>query len=287
MQHGRLNWDNLKVFLAVARTGALVRAGKQLSLDQTTVSRRLKKLEATIGTALFFDDGPNKRLTHTGRTILKHAEEAEGSVFSALAAGQRASDRPSGNAVVSAPSNVIRHMLIGRLDVLKKYAPEVCVHLNAEHEIADLSRMEADIAIRLRRPENGDYAMRKIGEIQYSVYRKTNKSPVHDWVGLCGELANIPEVEWIEEQAGGNPPLMRTNDPSIMLDAIETGLVTGILPVVIGEKKASLERLANAPMVDRDVWLVTRMDMKSSARIIAVNQWIIDCFSTYKQSLNF
>ena len=287
MHHGRLNWDNLKVFLAVARTGALVRAGKQLSLDQTTVSRRLKKLEATIGATLFVDDGPNKRLTHAGRNILKHVEKVEGSVFSALAAGQSACDRPSGNAVISAPGNIVRHMLINRLHELLRYSPDVCVHLNVEHDIADLSRMEADIAIRLKRPKNGDYAIRKIGEIQYSVYRKTSKSPTHDWIGFSGDLANIPEVKWIEEQVGGSAPVMRTNDPSIMLDAIETGLAAGILPVVIGEKKASLERVGNAPIVDRDIWLVTRMDTRDTPRIIAVNEWIMDCFRSYKQSLTF
>ena len=287
MQDRLLNWDNLKVFLAIAKTGALVRAGRQLSLDQTTVSRRLKKLEETIGTPLFVDDGPNKRLTPVGRKMLEHVEKAEGSVFSALAAARGACDRPTGNAVISAPSAIIRHMLINRLHMLKKFSPDVCIHLNVEHNFADLSRMEADIAIRLKRPVNGDYAMRKIGAIQYSVYRKTKKSPTHDWIGFCGHLANIPEVKWIEEQVGGMPPLMRTNDPSIVLDAIETGLATGILPVVIGEKKATLERVENAPIVDRDIWLVTRMDMKDTPRIIAVNDWIIDCFQAYKQSLGF
>lgn len=272
-----MDWDNLKVFLAVARAGSIASAAKDLHLDQSTVSRRLRRLEVDFGTKLFKTDGGQRTLTSFGQSTLEHAERAEASVYDAVADAKVAQHKPSGIATISASSSLVRHALICGLSDLKDSYEGIQIQFDVSHEVVDLSRMRADIAIRLQQPKTGDYAQQKIGEIEYSVYRSKFARSTEDWIGFSGHLSAISDVISLESVLPKRAPLLRTNDPGISLEAIRTGLVAGALPSFVARLFEDVERVENAPIVRRDVWLVTRMDMKDVPHIAAAKAWVRKC----------
>ncbi len=279
-----MDWDNLKVFLAVARAGSVAEAAEYLHLDQSTVSRRLRRLEEDIGAKLFKTEGGNKTLTQFGISALAHAQRAEAAIYDSLADAKLSQSVPNGKVIISASSNIIRHALIPRIKYLRDEHANLEVQFDVSHDLADLSRMAADIAIRLQRPKTRDYAQQKIGKLSYSVYQSTHVQGAVDWIGFSGRLADISEVKSVETALPKKAPLLRTNDPSLSLEAIRTGLVFGILPSFVAAKFDDITPIDQAQIIQRDVWLVTRMDMKDVPEIVATKDWLRKCISEIADS---
>ncbi len=277
--YAAMDWDNFKVFLAVARTRSIAGAARELRMDQSTVSRRLHRLEHELDSQLFSGEGAQKVLTPFGLKTLEHAERVEASIYDTLADAKSAKEVPNGTATISASSSIIRHALIPRIEDLSAKHKNVRVQFDVSHEIADLSRMDADLAIRLQEPKAGDYAQQKIGKLAFSVYQSAHVERVEDWIGFRGRLAAIAEVQEIENALPQRPALIRTNDPGMSLDAVRTGLVVGVLPSFVAACFDDLKPIKNAPSVQRDVWLVTRMDMKDLPHIVAAKAWVRSCMS--------
>ncbi len=272
-----MNWDNVKVFLAVERAGSIAGAGNALSIDESTVARRLKSLEEALEARLFYTLNGNRKLSAFGEQILHSAQEMEAAKFNIEAASRNAREKPSGTISISASTMVARHILMPRVGDFRCNYPDMILELSASNDIADLTRLEADIAIRMVRPREGDYTIRKIGKIEYGVYEHRDHRGSRQWIGFAGPLAEISHVKDVSENLG-KPPCITTNEPSLMLEAVLTGKVAAILPRFVGDKMNELVRVETMPSKQRGCWFVFRSDMNTAPNIRIAMEWIKRCF---------
>lgn len=267
-----MNWDDARLFIEIARAGSLAAASRALGIDQTTVGRRLRRFERDIGGPLFSTSRGERQLTALGERVAERARALEVSMaaLKALAADDKTS--PEGVVRVSASSMVMRHMLLPRVGILRARHPKIRLELSASDEIADLARLECDIAVRLTQPADGDYLVKRIGDIVFRAYERVTGSAT-DFAGLTGRLRALPESKWLD--AIQPQPFIRVNDADLLLHAVKSGAVKAFIPTIAADD--SLRPVPDTPGFRRDVWLVSRSDMAGSAPIRAVKTWIETC----------
>ncbi len=246
-----MNWDDLKIFLAVAEHGSLSGAARALQISQPTVGRRLRALEEKVAARLFDRLPDGFLLTAQGTALLPHAEEmaraAEG------VERQRASlaDAAPGEVRISVAEETAL-FLSERLDRLRATAPNIVVELAVSHVPRNLSRREADLLIRFCIPDYGGLIGRKLGVMGYAVYGShsylngRNDNDLfegHNWASWDEEHQDMPGAQWLHDRLGGRSPEFRTNDAMAMAVAVRHGMGLGVLPCFVGDTDPSLRRL--------------------------------------------
>ena len=209
------NWDDLRVFLALAREGTLTTAARSLGVSHPTVSRRVAVLERQIGARLF-ERLPDRFVpTSAGEELLADTEAMEKAAHSIHRRSAGLSDTVSGTVRLSAgeamAAFIARHLAELR-DRLKQIEFEVA----ASHTLANLSRREADLLIREQVPELGDIVARKLGRVAYAIYaardfpvgRPARVDPMatladHPWLGFDDDHGYMPGQQWLLERLGG------------------------------------------------------------------------------------
>jgi len=219
--HGRLqNWDDLRFFLAVARNSALARAARELGVEVSTVHRRIASLESALNVELFQRHSTGHRLTDQGKELFELAEKANGEVLSF----ERAANRDTGYQIItiSATDDLITFLA----PVLADYGdvkPQIRVRLLASEGIVNLTKREADIAIRFAQTSHKELVVKELCPLAFALYAapkyiekngelKTLKLlSKHCFVGAEGELANAPALKWLIERISPYQVVCTTN----------------------------------------------------------------------------
>jgi len=165
-----MNWNDLRYFIALAKSGSLSAAARLLKTEHTTVSRRVAVLEADLGVRLFERNARHYRLTPEGEQIADLALRLEDQAIDIqrVASGRRTG--VGGMVRISAPPALASHFLAERLNALLASFAELEIELIAANDLISLARGEADIAIRMRRPEDDAIVTRKVGEVAFGLY---------------------------------------------------------------------------------------------------------------------
>ena len=274
-----MNWDDVRIFVTVAREGNLAGAGRALGLDQTTIGRRLRRLQADIGGALFLATDSERRLTTLGERLLQHARSMEVSVASLLATAADDVAIPEGIVRVSTGGIFARYYLLPELESLRAEFPRIQLEYIVSDELADLERLECDIAVRMTRQVTGDYLVKRIGDIEFKAFARDAASADVDFAGLTGNLRALPEAKWLDNEAPA--PFLRVNDAELLLHAVRSGAVKAYLPA-IAAVASDFRPVAGAPAFKREIYLLSRPDMAASSPIQAVKSWIERCVSVRK-----
>lgn len=281
------NWNDLRYLLAVKRGATIAAAAKLLSVDDTTVSRRLATLQVASGATLFSRQPDGKlRLTASGEAIARCAETMERQVDlvnESLGAGH---GRYAGSVRLTAVPIVANRLLAPAAGKLLDRHPALQLELIPESRDLSLSRREADLAIRLARPSTGgsDVKARRIGMLAYSVYaarsRALKAAAALPWTTYDNSLAHLPQARWMAKAADGNGDGvcgLRVHDAETAMEAVLAGLGKTLLPTVIGEREPRLRRLetdARSPLPSREIWLLAHADQIDLGRIKAVIAWL-------------
>ncbi len=279
-----MNWDDLRHVLAIARTGTLSAAARRLAVNQTTAARRLAAIEADLGIRLF--DRIDRRLvvTPTGQAVVAHAEKMEGEaqLLERAVAGRDAA--LSGVVRVTSLEFVMATFLIPRLGEFRRAYGDIALELIGDNTNLDLARREADIALRLARPREGQARTRRLADIGYAVYGRRGDLAGRadpalgdlDWVGYDETLSHIPEAVWCRRTVRDFRPVLRCNSVQAMVEAVKAGVGVGILPCYRGDAAADLTRLTGAaPVVRRELWLLVHGDLLKVMRVRAVVDWLV------------
>ncbi|MEO0604294.1 MAG: LysR family transcriptional regulator [Myxococcota bacterium] len=149
-------WDDLTVFLAVIRGGSASRAASALGVGVSTVTRRLDRLEASVRRPLFVRTPDGVRPTDAGLALLPHAEHAERAVLEGLAAVSSIDERPAGRVVVALPTDMVQLIVLPVLSEFTDRFPNLELQFDQGTGLADLTRLEADIAVRVVAPGEGE-----------------------------------------------------------------------------------------------------------------------------------
>ena len=163
-------WDDLRVFLAVHQLGSHKRAGRHLGVAPTTIGRRLAALESALGARLFLRTPERVLATPAGLKLVPHAQRMEAEAVEAERTLLAADSRLEGSLRVTATDGFLHYVLLPALDELRREHPGLCVDLRADTRLLDLSRREADVAVRLVRPKEPALVARRLGEMRFSLF---------------------------------------------------------------------------------------------------------------------
>lgn len=277
----KLDWNDLRYFLAVTTAGSLSGAARALGVEHTTVARRIEAMEAVLGVRLFDRFARGWALTEDGRGLLPQAQRVELEIHGLL---RQASGTGAGNGTVrvSAPPAIAAHWIAPRLAALRSQLKGIEMELGAESAHADLSRREADIAIRFRRPQSPDLAVRALATIQYYLCAAPGyiaSRPDNEWefIGYDESLAETPQQEWLEAFAAGRRFVLKSNDLATIASATRTGVGAAALPEYLAEglRVSGI----NCP-VQRQLWMVIHDDVRKSPRVRRVADLLAELLST-------
>ncbi len=281
-----LDWNDLRYLLAVARGGTLAGAAKALGVDDSTVSRRVARLEARIEARLFERAGDGRlRPTPAGAAAVERAERMELEVEGLRDSVTGADTVCAGTVRLTSVPLLVNRLLVPALPGLLDRHPALHLELVADPSDLSLRRREADMALRLARPRSGGRSVlaRRIGTLGYEVYaaRSLSAAAAADlpWVTYDEAFAHLPQARWIaaDLECGGTAARFVVNDGEALLEAVAAGLGKSLLPSIVAQRDPRLARLAATdgnPVLERELWLLVHRELRGLARIEAVSDWL-------------
>lgn len=195
------NWDDMRVFLAVARAGGLTGAARALKMDPSTVARRIVRLEDALGAAVFVKSPQGYALTDVGERLRLRAQDAEQHLAGAFDEGQGASDRLSGQIRIGAPDGAANFLLPQVVAQIQKDNPDLDVQILALPRVVNLSRREADMAIAVSPPAAGRLTVQKITDYQLHLAKRADGPEITTLSDLRGQriVGYIPDMIFDKE----------------------------------------------------------------------------------------
>ena len=272
-----MNWDDLRYFVALARAGSLSAAARNLKTEHTTVARRVAALEASLAVKLFERAAKGYRLTAQGEEFAELAYRIEGGVFGIERLADASDAGIAGVVRVSAPPAIASYYLTEKLALLRQAYPGIIVELIGDSRAANLSRREADIAVRLFQPEDGAMVGRRIGAFAHGLYgAKPYLAATSDgdrqYLGYDDSLEHVPQQQWVLSLAAPRALAFRSNELACLHQAIVAGVGLGALPRFIGDADERLQRvpMRNEAEATREIWLLVHSDLRRSPRVRVV-----------------
>jgi len=277
-----MEWDLLRTFEAVARLGSLTAASKALGVSQSTVSRHLARLEESAASPLLLRESP-LRLTERGASLLATVQPM---VDAALGARSALEDTPElhGEVTLTTVGEMVRWELTPRLPEFYRAFPHLRLRILADNRISSLAAGEADVALRLVRPERGELIARKVGTESYAFFAASSLElhPEVPWMGLAGSLAGIPEQRHAERAFATRPPRLLVEDIESLGLAVEAGLGVALLPRglaarlddVVEVPPRQIGARSSDPLPSRDIWMIVHRSKQHVPRVRALMKWL-------------
>jgi len=286
-----MNWDDIKLFLEVARSERLSIAAKRLTIDASTLSRRLHKLEESLATKLFERTVEGHVLTHDGTQLLQYARRME------LDAGQAFDDIKenkslnSGRVRIGVTEAFGSFFITPNLIPLKKEFPNIQIELIHFSRDVKISRNEADIAIAVEKPKSTSTIITKLCDYQLQLYghesyleateNKIEFSQLanYEWVSYVDNLLFTEQLSYLKEISDklcvDIAPSFQSTSITSQYRAIKSGLGIGILPCFLAEQDASLVKLCIDDLkLVRSLYLVTHPESKRLSQVNTVWEYL-------------
>jgi DNA-binding transcriptional LysR family regulator len=278
-----LDWGHLRFFLAMARTGSLSRAAKRLGVDRNTVARRVAALEAALGLALFERGPQGWTRTAGGDELADLAGRVEEDVL-ALARHADARDRAlTGSVRLTTAAHLATHLLAPAVPLLRQRHPGLVLEIAADQRNFDLTRREADLAVRMGRPRDSGLVTRRLCELAYGLYAAQGSAPAErreadfaqdPFLGFDESLASAPQERWLARVGPDRQVVFRTNSTASLQAAARRGVGVALLPRYIGDADPMLRRVEAPDPPAYEVWLLVHGDLRRTPRVRAVIEWL-------------
>jgi DNA-binding transcriptional LysR family regulator len=289
------NWDDARIFLAIARAGTLSGAAEALEMGIATVSRRLDRLEQSLSVPLFSRHQNGYRLTDDGEAMLERAEALE---HAGLAFGETAKRQGSvaGLVRLATSDNLATHFILPSLPKLLEKHPDLRIEVLSGIQSLNLHRRDADLAIRMVKPDAGNLTLKRIGTVGFGVYG--SETYLDEWggqafsvslnnaqfVGWSESNQHLPAAKWLNRTLRGRPCRVEANTLVGQVAAVTAGLGLGVLPHFMA-RQGGLKCVQHDIDADQTLWLVMHSDLAGSRRVRAVADHLITLFEQAKQQL--
>jgi DNA-binding transcriptional LysR family regulator len=285
-------WDDVRLFLALFRKGSLGAAGESLGLDASTLSRRLATLEAGVGARLFERTREGLVATQAAERLVAAAEDMEAGHLRFAHEASSLERVPEGVVRLSATPGIADDFIVPLLPRLLRRHAGLRIELDASVQVVDLTRREADLALRTIRPQSGDLVMTRAlttrWEAMASPALAKKLGRLGDWsearwIAWGEDLAAIPPARWLAHHVPKVQPVLRTSAMAAQLAAVEAGLGVALLPDAYRQVRrmvpvAFAPRLAGsaAAFPREETWLVGHRALRQVPRIAAVWDFILE-----------
>ncbi len=276
------DWNDLRYVLAIARARGLARAAEELAVNSSTVFRRLNALERQLGVKLFERLPGGYLPTEAGERLLGAAEriEAEAIALDRELAGR--DTRLSGQLRVTASETLAFRVLTEEIAGFRARHPGIVVELGVDNRQLDLSRREADVALRATRPGQGDLFGRKLADLAWALYGSAGyldrSGPPPTQGALAGhavigwQVGGVPlkAAAWLAAAVPESAVVYRTNSLINQMVAARAGLGLAVLPCYLADPEPALRRvLPPLPELTTELWMITHKALKGTARVRA------------------
>ena len=285
-----MDWDDLKVFMAVAREGSVRAAAQVLRVNNTTVSRRVRGFEERLGARLFDRTPGGYAITAVGEQVLASAQRVEEEVqgVERLVLGHDA--RLSGDIKFTAPDSALLRLLMPDLVAFMDLYPDVTLEIDMSLETVNLSAREADVALRATRRPPEHLIGRKVAQIAQAPYATPAYLAVHDLVEAPEEARwigwddYVPLPDWVRGGPLPDTPVRgRISSDVCQLEAAKAGAGIALLPCYLGDAEEELIRVPpGLPLGRHEYWLLTHKDLLATARIRIFWEYLLEVMKRRK-----
>ena len=276
-----VNWDDLRIVLAVGRSGTLSGAARELRVDPTTVGRRLSMIETDLGAQLFERITTGYLPTDAGHRALEQAENIEHAAMSLRNEIEGRDQRVEGQVRLTGLDAIFDLLIIPRLPKLLAQHPGLELTISSNLDFVDLSRREADVALRSREPMHPDSVGRRLGPLAQAVYARKDLeiSDAPPLIGLPKEQDGSEFAKVLFDHFPKGVVVARGNSEGHLRALIKAGIGIGVLDCFAGDRDPDLRRVVEEPVWTQTAWAEIHMAMAKAPRIRAVTDLLRNVFS--------
>jgi DNA-binding transcriptional LysR family regulator len=274
-----INWDNARFFLAVARTGTLRAAAAQLGVDQATVGRRIAALEEALSATLFLRTPALFVLTPAGEALLGPAETMEQAALSIERRIAGLDDQLAGTIRVATTDSLGKRFVVPAIAKVRRAHPGIEIVCVTSAQITNLTRREADVAIRTLRPDAPDLIARKLAQLEVGIYasrdyvaargepREGEAFEGHDLVMYQQSVSPAMRAALCGEPTSRGRLVFQTQSTAMLFEAALLGFGIAELPCFRADYEPDLVRVMPHRGEPFDVWVVAHADLYKTARM--------------------
>lgn len=283
-----LDWNDLRFFLTVARTRSLTRTATALKVSQSTVARRIGTLENSLRTRLFTHHQTGYFLTDAGQEVLKQAEEVEEKVLLLASSVSGLDLRPAGTVRLATAETLASQLIIPALSRFSARFPDITLEIITGVNTVSITHHDADLALRLVRPEQNSLKIRRVGRMTSAVYGSDaylRQHPAPDALPLDGRgfitwdssYSHLPSAKWLNTNYPNTPATLVITSVVSQITAVKANLGLAVLPCYIAAQNSEMVEVIPAEQVfAEDLWLVSHADLTASTRIRAVADFLVE-----------
>lgn len=288
-------WDDVRALLAVARHGTLSAAAGKLGVGIATLSRRIDRLEAALGMPLFLRQQTGYQLTPDGAELMETAVAMEAAAH-ALESGANVRAQLSGRVRLATAENLATTLILPALPDFARAHPHIVVELVTDITTVNVHRRDADLAVRMVKPERGNVSIKRLGTLGYGLYASERYAAGRrgdpDLAAFDGDAfvtwgeayAHLPAAQWVERILHGRQPAITTTSLSTQVAAAAAGLGLAVLPHFLA-RAAGLVCVRADIGVDQPIYLVIQSDLAQSRRTRALADFLADLVTSQRERL--
>ena len=279
-----MDWDDLRVFLAVAREGSISGGARRLGVQHSTVSRRLRLIEAELGTELLERRTKGLELSPAGQELRESAERVEAEVLGFESRIGGLDSLEAGEVRVSTTGLLANSLLMPMIVKFSQEFPNIRLKLDVSNDYVSLSNRDADVAIRLTNEPPPNLIGVRLGTMASAVYaRKSQRGTPNEWVGV--ECCDI-HIGWTRDACQTSGKNLVVNDTLLTLAAVKQGAGLAYLPCFLADPEPDIIR--HAPPEERHdlgVWLLYHKDLSGVRRVGSLRKFMLREFELAKPEL--
>lgn len=273
-----LNWNDFEIIVAIRETKTLSAAARHLGLNQSTISRILKRIETDLGKQIFSTTSGYYEITPDGEPYLLVGKEMSNAVSSL----QQSMPATSIQGTIRLTTiEALVEFLLSHISGFQREFPQIAIELNGSNQNVNLPQRSYHAALRLgRETKTKSMLMKKVGEIGISAYKKYNDQTASThWIGYEASLSSIPEERWLRANTKTTKPRLHVSSYLTMESAIEQGLGIGLLPQFMGDRNQKLQR-ATGPkiLLEREVWFISHPESRRDPAMECFSTWLFKLF---------
>ncbi|MGI9408748.1 MAG: LysR family transcriptional regulator [Hyphomicrobiaceae bacterium] len=280
----KLRWDDLQILKAVAEHGSANAAADVLGLNHSTVLRRVNAFENSQGVKLFERHHSGYRPTSAGHALLEAVSDIDRTVHGIQRTILGQDTRLAGTVTLTTTDSIAGSIVIEKLSEFRKLHPDIGVNLIMTNVRLDLTSLDADISVRPSRNPPERLIGRRACGLAFGVYclhashrkRMNDLSRIDNWIGISGELENSPVGDWLDKTVPKSAIVARANSFMVLRDMIRNGLGAAVLPCCLGDRSKGLHGVTGPiPELETSLWVLTHPDLKKSARLSALSDFLV------------
>ncbi|PCF93497.1 LysR family transcriptional regulator [Vreelandella nigrificans] len=288
-------WDDTRTFLAVARHGTLSGAAAELHLGIATLSRRIERLEKALKLPLFVRQQSGYQLTEEGAGLVEKAEALEAAALAFTTDVSRYSQL-SGRVRLATAENLATALILPAIAQFRSQYPGITLELVTDISTVNLHRRDADLALRMVKPERGNVTLRRLGTLGFGLYaspgyvarrgthRDAGEFDADAFITWGEPQTQLPAAQWVERVLQGREPALTTTSLATQLAAAKAGIGIAVLPHFLA-LEAGLVCMATDIGMDQPIYLVIQTDLTRSGRTRAVADFLSELVASHGDRL--